>query len=78
MAMPVRAVFGRGMLFNLASVVDWKISTAANQRQVDIDNIIENARQVTHDYIIGDQFYVEITDIYRKLDYKKEGPYRIT
>ena len=44
-----QAVFGRDILFNLASVVDWKFVTAANQQQVDIDNFQENARQVTHD-----------------------------
>ena len=27
---------------------------------------------------IGDQVYVQMTDIYRKLDYKKQGLYRIT
>ena len=44
-----QAVFGRYMLFNLMSVVEWRVLTAANQRQVDIDNVRENARQVTHD-----------------------------
>ena len=52
MANPGQAVFGRDMLFNLASVVDWRIVTAAKQRQLDIDNVRENARQVTHDYPI--------------------------
>ena len=27
-----------------------------------------------HDYAIDDQVYVEITGIYHKLDYKKQGP----
>ena len=31
-----------------------------------------------HDYAIGDQVYVEMTGIYRKLDYKKQGLYIIT
>ena len=66
------------MFFNLASVVDWQVVTAAKQHQVDIDNVIENAIQVTHEYTIGDQVYVEMTGIYLKLDYKKQGPYRIT
>ena len=39
MATPGQAVFGRYILFNLALVVDWKVSTAAKQRQVDIDNV---------------------------------------
>ena len=54
MATPDHAVFGRDILFNLASVVDWRVATAAKQRQVDIDNVRENAKRVTHDYDIGD------------------------
>ena len=66
------------MLFNLTSVVDWQVVTAVNQRQVDIDNVRENARRVTHDYAIGNPVYVEMTVIYQKLDCKKQGPYIIT
>ena len=51
---PVQAIFGRDMLFNLASVVDFQVATNAKQRQVDIDNVRENAKRVTHDYAIGD------------------------
>ena len=78
MATPVQDVFGRDMLFKLASVVDQRVATSAKKRQVDIDNVRENAKRVTHDYAIGDQVYVEMTGIYRKLDYKKKGPYIIT
>ena len=39
MPKPVQAVFGRDMLFNLASVVDWLVVTATKQLQVDIDNV---------------------------------------
>ena len=38
MATPVQAVFGRDMIFNLESVIDWKVVTTAKQRQVDVDN----------------------------------------
>ena len=71
MATPGQAVFGIFMIFNLALVVDWQDVTAAKQRQVDIDNVQENDRQVMHDYAIGDRVYVEMTCIYWKLDYKK-------
>ena len=46
-------VFGRDMIFNLASVVDWQLITTGKQQQVDIDNIQEKYRQVTHDYVIS-------------------------
>ena len=31
-----------------------------------------------HDFAIGDRVYVEMTGIYCKLNYKKQGLYRIT
>ena len=67
MAIPGQAVFDRDMLFNLTSVVYWLVVTAAKQCQLDIDNIRGNAKQVTHDYAIGDHVYVEMTGIYRKI-----------
>ena len=74
---PGQAVFGRDMLSNLAPVVYCWVVTAANQRQVDIDNVRENAKRVMHDYTVGYQVYVQMNGIYRKLDYKKQWPYRI-
>ena len=56
------------MLFNIASVIDCRFATAAKQHQIDIDDVRENAKQVTDDYEICDQVYVEMTGIYRKLD----------
>ena len=72
-AKPGQSIFGRGMLLKLASVADWKFVTSASQEKSDIDNVQENDRRFTHDYEIGDQFYVEMTGIYRKLDYKKQN-----
>ena len=75
---PGQFFFGRDIIFNLTSDIDWKVITTAKQRQVIIDNFQENTRQVMHDYAIGDRFYAETTSIYRKMDYKKQGPYIIT
>ena len=44
MAMPVQAVFGIDILFNLASVVDWRFAIAAKQRQLYIDNVRGNSK----------------------------------
>ena len=66
------------MIFNISSVIDWRVITAGKHQQVGIDNVQENARRVTHDYTIGDLVYVEITGIYLKIDYSKQGPYIIT
>ena len=75
---PGRAVFGRAVLFNLTSLLDWFVITAENQRQVDIHSAHKNARRVKHDYAVGDLFYVDKSSIYRKRDLKNHGPYRIT
>ena len=78
MAPPGQAVFGRYMVFNLASVVACLVVTSANQQQLDIDNVQENSSQVMNDYAIGDQVYVEISGIYPKLYCKKKVQYIIT
>ena len=78
MSTPGQAVFSRYMLFNITSLVDWRVETAAKQHQVYIDNGRENAKRITHDYSIGNRVYAEMTGIYRKLDYKKQGPCIIT
>ena len=66
------------MIFNLASFVDWQVITVAKQQQVEIDNVQENDRRVNYDCAVGNQVYVEMTSIYRKPNYKKQGPYIIT
>mgnify|MGYP000317589253 CR=1 FL=1 len=43
---PGQLVFGRDMIFNLSTVVDWKAITARKQAQVDRDNLRENANRV--------------------------------
>ena len=42
-----------------------------------IDDVQENARQVTHDCAIDFIVYVDMTGIYRKLDYNKQVLYKI-
>ena len=73
MFIPGQAVFGRYTLFSLTPFIEWKVVTTVKKQQVDIDNVQENARRVTYDHAICDQFYVEMTGIYRKLDYKKKN-----
>ena len=65
-------------MFKLTSVVDWRVVTDRNQKQVNIDNSHKNTKQVRHDYAISGIVYVEKTDVYQKLDYKKHGLYIIT
>ena len=75
---PGQHVFGRDMVFNLSTVIDWKAIIARKQAQIDRDNLRENANRVSHDHAIGDQVYVKIDGIKQKLDNKQHVPYRIT
>ena len=75
---PAQLVFGRDMIFNLSTVVDWRAITLRKQKQVDRDNLRENSRRVNYDYAEQDKVYVKPDGIYRKLDYQKKGPYTIT
>ena len=38
---PAQLVFGRGMIFNLSTVVDWRAIILCKQKQVDPDNLRE-------------------------------------
>ena len=58
MATPGQAVFGRDKLFKLTSAIYWRVVIAVKQFQVDINNVRENSRRVTHDYTIGDLVYM--------------------
>ena len=68
-ATPVQVIFGRDMIFNLASVIDWRVITNGKQQQLETDNMRENARQVTNEYAIGDPVHGDMTGIYCKLYY---------
>ena len=72
-----QAVFFIEMVFNLTSIIYRQVITSRKQQQVDIDIVWVNARQFTHDYTVGNLVYVEMNGIYQKLDYKKQGSYRI-
>ena len=78
MATPVKAVFDRYILFDLASFLDRQVVTAEKQHQVEIDNAKEKSRLVTYNYTIGNKVYVKMTSIYHEIYYNKQGPYRIT
>ena len=54
MATPGQAVFAKDLVFNLVVVVEWWVATTVRKDQVDIDNVRENDKWVTHDYAIGD------------------------
>ena len=78
-ATPAQLVFGRDMIFNLKSLINWKTMALKRQQKVDIANKRGNAKRIDFDYKVGQKAYVVITDIHhRKLHGPKKGPYLIT
>jgi hypothetical protein len=77
-ATPAELVFGRDMMFNIKSIVDWKALSIRKQKAVDAANVRENARRINHDYQIDDQVYIIADGVKRKMDSPKDGPYKIT
>ena len=75
---PAQIVFGRDMLFNLKSLINWKELSIKKQALVDKANLRENIKRVDYDYQIDDKVYVIKDGIYRKLETPKFGPFVIT
>ena len=76
-ATPAQLVFGRDMMFNISSLVNWKTLSLKKQNLVDKANLRENTKRVDYNYGIGQQVYVTTDGIQRKLDSPKKGLFRI-
>jgi hypothetical protein len=75
---PVQLVFRHDMIFNMKTLIDWRMITACKQKQVIKDNLRENKGQIDHQYSVGDKVYLHPTGIQHKLEMQKKGPYGIT
>jgi hypothetical protein len=49
-ATPVQLVFRRDMIFNIKTIIDWRMITAHEQKQVIKDNLRENKGWIDHQY----------------------------
>jgi hypothetical protein len=57
-ASPGAAIFGRDMLFNIPCVADWRKIGEQRQSLTDCSNQQENAKQIDHNYKVGDKVLV--------------------
>ena len=79
-ATPAQLVFGRDMIFNMTSVIDWHAKHCNKRAQVQRDNIRENNKRIAHEYAVGDKVYVvrDKNEVRRKMSAPKMGPYEVT
>ena len=70
-------LFGRDMIFNFVSIINWQIITTRKQRKVEKYNY-KKPKKFRHDYSLYDIVYVDSPGIYCNMDYNKQGTYRIT
>ena len=77
-ATPAQLVFGRDMMFNLSTLINWKELSLRKQKLVDETTLRENKKRIDYDYQVGGQVYITKDGIFRKLDCPKEGPFEIT
>ena len=60
------------MIFNLSPIIYWILLTASKHQQVYTDIVhVNNNKNIRHDYIVVHLVYMDKTDIYCKLGYKK-------
>jgi hypothetical protein len=57
-ATPAQLVFGRDMIFNIKTIVDWKTITTRKQKQILKDNQRENKGRINYQYSVGDLVYL--------------------
>ena len=77
-ATPAQLVFGRDMIFNLSTLVNWKELSIRKQALVDKNTLRENKKRIDYDYQIDNLVYVTKDGIFRKLESPKKRPYPVT
>ena len=65
------------MIFPLQQEVEWNIIRQRKQNMIDKNKEAENNRRIDYDYAIGDLVLLTSTNIQRKLDSHKKGPFMI-
>ena len=63
-ATPCQDVFGRDMIFNIESILDWLVINSRKHLQVDMDNSCKNYTQVIHNYAVGGIVHMDKNCIY--------------
>ena len=74
---PVQVVFGRDMIVNSTYLANWKFIKQRKEHGILYNNARKNKNNVQFDYQPGQSVYVVNTDIKRKLNPDKEGPFEI-
>ena len=75
---PAQLVFGRDMMFNIQTLVNWKELSLRKQKLVDKTNLRENKNRVDFDFQVGNKVYIKKDGVIHKLGSPKLGPFEIT
>jgi hypothetical protein len=66
------------MIHNIAFRVNWDQIQKRKQDIINKSNQKENKNQIPYEYKVGDQVFLEISGILRKLSTPHTGPYPVT
>jgi hypothetical protein len=78
-ASPGAAIFGRGMLFDILFIADWKKIGEHRQRLTDLNTAHENKGRIDYDYKVGQKILVQNEGILRKVESRwQKDPWIIT
>ena len=64
-ATPAQLVFGRDMIFNISTFVNWKDLSLQKKMIIHKSNLQERKERVDHDYQVDIQVYITIDEIYK-------------
>ena len=77
-ATPGQLIFGRDMLLDLKFDPNYKQMWAHKQKRISYDNVRENSKRISHDYMVGEYVYILKDGQYCNLEGDNQGPFYIT
>eukprot|EP00957_Ditylum_brightwellii_P086883 6612662-Ditylum_brightwellii.AAC.1 len=76
-ATPGKLVYSRDMLHDIKHAADWELIRLCKQEINDFSTARENAKHISHDYMVGDKVLINKDGISHRLCPPLEGPYTI-
>lgn len=74
---PGQLTFGQDMVIPATYLANWRLIQSRRHKNVLYNNARENRSRLDHDYKVGDEVFLIVKDLQRKLNPVKQGPFRI-